>query len=276
MNAPHRRGGKAPGFTLVELLVVMAIVAVLASLLLPALGKAKQKARMIEELSSARQLMLAVQVYADDHADAVFPGYVSDPGARDDRGEPLIYPVNARYPWRLMPYLGQSMDLLYTSANRARLHALRQGERQHYVYAASVYPSLGINAYFLGGHESEFPAATANARFGEGTVVTRLGQIRQPSLLLGFASARSAGTGPEAYGYFEVLPPFLTSRRWAPAWSAGLPAKDWGFVAPRYSNRAVAASMDGHATVLGLTALQDMTRWCNAADRPDFTLRPLN
>jgi prepilin-type N-terminal cleavage/methylation domain-containing protein len=276
MSPPHPYPKRPTGFTLVELLVVIAIIAILASLLLPALGHAKRRARMIEEMSSARQLLMAVQMYANDSNDAAFPGYVSDPDLRDDRGEPIPFPVNARYPWRISPYLAQSMETLYTAENRARLRTMQNLDRELYVYSVSVYPSLGINSYFIGGNDTEFPAAQANERFGDATVVTRLGQIRHPSTLLGFISARSAPSGPEAYGYFQVLPPYLTTRRWAPHWSADLPPKDWGFVAPRYSKRAVTAAMDGHASVLGPAAMQDMTRWCNIADRPDFTLRPLN
>lgn len=276
MSRLHHRPGGLAGFTLIELLVVIAIIAILASLLLSALSQAKSKARMIEEISTARQLMLAVQMYASDHNEAAFPGYLSDPNLRDDRGELIPFPVNARYPWRITPYLGQSMEVLYTGENRARLRSLRNRDRKLYVYSASVFPSLGINSYFIGGNQTEFPAAQVNERFGDATVVTRLGQIRRPSSLLGFISARSTTSGPEAHGYYQVLPPYLTTRRWARHWSPDLPPGEWGFVDPRHSSRAVGAAMDGHASVLGLDAMQDMTRWCNIADRPDFTLRPLN
>lgn len=54
-------------FTLVELLVTIAIIAILASLLLPALGKAKEMARRNICLSSGRQIACTIQVYAMDH-----------------------------------------------------------------------------------------------------------------------------------------------------------------------------------------------------------------
>lgn len=100
-NAAERRSGVvgvrrlgtasvrgAPGFTLLELLVVFSVLAVLSALTLPSLSRVRESARSASSTSMSRQLVAVLALYQSDYADT-FP-YFQTPG-RPDR--PAVLPT---------------------------------------------------------------------------------------------------------------------------------------------------------------------------------------
>jgi prepilin-type N-terminal cleavage/methylation domain-containing protein len=83
-----RSGRLGAGFTLVELLVVIAIIAILAALLLPALTKARQKAMAARCLSNQKQLTLGWMMYCDANEERM-PNFNTVPNAKGD--SPWLY-----------------------------------------------------------------------------------------------------------------------------------------------------------------------------------------
>lgn len=113
------------GFTLLELLVVIAVIAILAALLLPALNRARQRAQAAACLNHLRQWGLATQLFALDNQDCLpkdgAPNGISlDEGWYNDLPRVLGLPTYKEMPWRTNAALEPGRCLWICPANSRR------------------------------------------------------------------------------------------------------------------------------------------------------------
>ncbi len=186
------RRGRQLGFTLIELLVVIAIIAILAAMILPALSKAKDKAKAISCLNNSKQWCLGSKMYADDNNDQV--------PEEGNSGKVIADPVNADAWYNMLPiFMGQkSLVTLYAAKIPPMPGSSSIFTCPSAPQPASPYqnPPTAACAFFMYGENNRI---CINKPAGGGSRVnTKFSQIVKPSdtIVLAEVDPFSASVGP--------------------------------------------------------------------------------
>ncbi len=131
--------GREKAFTLVELLVVIAVIALLMAILLPVLGRVKRQAKAVVCQSNLRQWGLWFPMYTEDNDDKFFGGWNSRVGAPLSRSGWITV---------MRPYFKDSNDvLLCPMAVKRRMGSLGSSGSTFSPWEGSVRGSYGLNCY---------------------------------------------------------------------------------------------------------------------------------
>ena len=117
----RRTISRRPGFTLVELLVVIGIIALLISILLPAMQGARRQANIVKCMSNLRQIGLAFQMYEGDYK-GMWPVAVHH-GA----GTPKIAEPEIRWPDMIAKYVQKATDMTYSNLDEFKHNSILWG-----------------------------------------------------------------------------------------------------------------------------------------------------
>jgi prepilin-type N-terminal cleavage/methylation domain-containing protein/prepilin-type processing-associated H-X9-DG protein len=243
-------------FTLIELLVVIAIIAILAALLLPALAKAKQKAKAIQCLSNMKQIITATKMYVDDNHGTMIPLWVEQGAAGmptwnyDAATFVVQNPQNPTTEYLWWPDKLR-LDNLLPAQNVFNCPALTQPATLAHGQSGSSTYALGIGMnYPEYGHI--IPAAgNPDPVYGS----TSENQVTRPTQSIVFADAAHISNPDDDYDDWVEDPAMANTYFRVPSDINSYPSGDVTRSVPRHNKRLNAAFFDGHAVEMKNSAI---------------------
>lgn len=219
---------RSVGFTLVELLVVVAVIAILVGFLFVAFRAARSGSQRAGSLSSLRALAQAHSTYAAEHRGRLVPGFVNvnlqqSLGIDVDLSDGYSVPAEAAetWVWRISPYLDHAWRTCFAESEAGELSRYTSLYEARDLVEISERPSFGLNGIFVGGDSDNGGGAIValspfNTAGNPTIAATRMSEIRSPATLVLFAPTRRAtGAGPaDDVSWYELRAPFLTDRQW--------------------------------------------------------------
>jgi prepilin-type N-terminal cleavage/methylation domain-containing protein/prepilin-type processing-associated H-X9-DG protein len=225
---------RASAFTLIELLTVIAIIAILAAILIPTVGKVRAQARLSNCLSNVRQWGSANLLYAEDH-DGLVPW---DGGTnRSPNNMQLNPPSPARgtLPWfnALPPYFGShSIRELNVQQNLPQL-----GETSLFICPSAERVHPGAPDWLCYGPNYLLSIYGTTPR-EDRPIITNVETIRDPSRVVLFAETTNHAPGSDGFVAQNANPNHLAN-------------------ATRHEGRSPVVFFDGHVEVFSSQELRE-------------------